>query len=310
MRSESDGRRLGKRFKRKLDVELHIKGKSQLVRATDVSRHGLFLTMPDPPPENHVVLLTVHLPDAPFETMALVARRVLEQGDHSGAGLKLYCLASDAKQRWDHFLESLSGAEYSISPRAAPENSGSSASFLVQLGTVAEIEEFFRRHVRHDHVVHVTPALKELGAEVLLVLVHPETSKEFVLRAVVAELYPDRPMRMGIRFVDADMAKRAELRRFLGLDRAAKNTDAPEPQLVPQLRSRFTEYAFYSPKVLPAATAPAEPLATTKTKSAALVVVDTSAEELATVEGELLDLEELALVDKKALFDFNWWNEE
>lgn len=309
MRSESDGRRLGKRFKRKLDVELHIKGKGQLVRATDVSRHGLFLAMSDPPPENHVVLLTVHLPDAPFETMAIVARRVLEEGERSGAGVKLYCLASDAKQRWDGFLETISGAEYSLTPRAAPEHLASSASFLVQLGTVAEIEDFFRRHVRHDHVVHVTPALKELGAEVLLVLVHPESSKEFVLRAVVAELYPDRPLRMGIRFVDVDMAKRAELRRFLGLDREAKNREAPEPQLVPQLRSRFTEYAFYSPKVTPAVVPRDRPSVTT-TDSAPLVVADTSAEELATVEGELLDLEELALVDKQALFDFNWWNEE
>lgn len=298
MRSESDGRRLGKRYKRKLDVELHTKAGGALVRAVDVSRHGLFLAMPNPPKENHVVLLTVHLPDAPFETMAIVARRVLD-GDHEGAGVKLYCLASDAKARWDHFIESISGKDVSLKPRAT--TASSSASFLVQLESAVEIEQFFNRHVRQGQLVHVTPALKQLGAEVLLVLVHPDTQREFVVRAVVAELYPDRPMRMGIRFVDVDMAKRIEFRHFLGIDGRGQGP-ASEPVLVQQPRRSFTEYAFYSPKV--ALTAAAEEVTNPG------IVLGASIEELDSVEGELLELEELEHIDKNVLFDFHWENDE
>lgn len=304
MRSDSDGRRLGKRYKRGLDVELHTKAGGSLVRAVDVSRHGLFLAMPNPPPANHVVLLTVHLPDAPFETMALVARRTHKgavAGVEEGAGVKLYCLASDAKARWDHFIAGLSGREVSLTPRATIPSS--SASFLVQLETTAEIEEFFNRHVRQGHIVHVTPALKQLGAEVLLVLVHPDTKKEFVLRAAVAELYPDRPLRMGIRFVDVDMPKRMEFRRFLGITRD-ESEPAPQSELVSHPRNRFTEYAFYSPKLPGRA-----PISDDETPSA-VAAADEASEELATIEGDLLELEELDDIAKGALFDFNWRNDE
>lgn len=288
MRSEADGRRLARRYPKRLAVDVLMKGAPRRVHTRDLSRHGLYLELTDAPPVHHAVSLTVHLPTGPFQTMAVVARQ-----DAAGAGLKLFCLGSEAKLRWDSLVETVSGRAVSLAPRAAA--AADSATFLVQLDTVAEMRAFYERHVQPERIVFVTPRLNQLGAEVVLVLVHPTEHTELSLRAVVASLPRAQPALMGIRFMDIDAPARAAFRRFVHA--GVPEQDVALPSLVEKRRRAFTEYAFYSPRVAPPPSVEGE----------AIVAPD---DDLATVEGELLELPELELVDKHALFDFQWRNDE
>jgi hypothetical protein len=302
---DTDGRRMAKRFVKRIDVELMGRDRSELLRTADVSRHGLFLSMEEPPPENHVVLLTVHIPGGPFETMATVARRS-DMKAKAGAGVKFYCLASDAKDKWDSFIATLEGKEFTLEPR--PSTSADSVSFIVHLDSAEEIEAFFNRHVRPGRIVHVTPAVKKPGAEMLLVLVHPETLEEFVLPATVEEYDPEKPLRMGVRFAELNMERVKAFRRFLGIDkRGEKPVEEPDAdeavaraKMRSARRSGWNEYAFFSPRVAPDST--------TDEPEADLEVVKGEPVEL--TEEDILQLPELELMDRKALFDFNWGKDE
>lgn len=303
MQPHPDSRRLAERFDKRLDVELNLKGGGTLAHTIDVSRHGMFVGMESPPPENHVILLTVHLPQGPFETLATVARRE-ETEEKNGAGFKLFCLASDAKLRWDEFIQSVSGREFSLTPRPAAR--ADSASFIVQLETADEIEMFVNQHVRPRQIVSVTPALKKVGGEILCVLVHPETQAEFLLVARVEELYEKAPHRMGVRFAPLDQAQKRRFRDFLGIDERAKRErrdklePAYEQEFVPSKRRNFTEYAFFSPRVKDAADEPEVP-----TQPAPQPEPEPEVE-VKVVRGSSLDMPELELVDKNDLFDFQW----
>jgi hypothetical protein len=299
MTTDEAGRRVAPRYPRSIDVELNLKAGGKLAKTTDVSRHGLFVAMTEPPPDNHVVLLTVHLPGGPFETMATVmwSAEASSLGHTAGAGLKLYCLASEAKARWDRFIETVSGKEFSLTPRSAAR--ADSVSFLVQLDSLDEIEEFVNKHVRPGEIVELTPAVKDEGTEILCVLVHPENHKEFILAAKVEELYEDRPHKMGVRFFSLDLAQRKRFREFIGVDervrRAKAEAQVPERPLVQARRRTFTEYAFFSPKVRELDDEEAQAVAD---------------DELEVVQGDVLEAPELQLVDKGSLFDFGWYNTE
>jgi hypothetical protein len=290
-------RRHAKRHPERLDVDLHQRTTRRRLHAVDVSRHGMFLACPAPPPLHHAVLLTVLLPGGPFETMATIVRR----NEHAelgpvGAGIKLFCLGAEAKSRWDRFVASLEGVELVLPTR--PSNHA--ACFLVQLETPAALFEFFQAAVLGKKTLHVSPALRELGAEVLFVLVHPASHDELELVARVVEYNPDRPLRMGVRFENIDRSTRAAFVRFLG---PLPGAEMSVPDGVPLLgaeRPRWTEYAFYAPR-LGAAPEPAP----VEVPSAG----DPEVADLDIIEGRLLELPELELVDKRELFDFDWTNE-
>jgi len=319
--SNTTGRRFGKRFAHSVHVELHgSQGRRRLI-STDVSRHGMFLAADPPPPASHAIFLTVHLPVGSFETMATVAHRTLgDQGAATGAGIKFFCMASLAKQRWDAFISRLEGEEISLTPRQ--ETASDSASFLVQLDRPQEMVDFFQRHIESGHVVHVAPPVRKLGAEVRVVLVHPDSFDEFVFVATVVELDPETPLRMGIRFEEVSALQRDEFTHFVGVTPGGNAPESDEDLvLMPAARRKWTEYAFFSPKLRKgaapgkAARSPQTAPATTAAAPAASPPpppheAGTDPDDFDIVVEEPLDQPGLELVDREQLFDFSWRNDQ
>jgi hypothetical protein len=277
-------RRLAARHAQEIDVEVHARQDRVPLRALDVSRHGLFIATDQPAPLHHAVLLTVRLRGGPFECMATVVRRVTASDlrGPQGMGVKLFCLGAAAKERWDRYVASLEKPDLLLPVREATSEG---ACFLVQLDTVDALSEFFAQNVVGARTLYLSPAIRTLGAPVQIVLVHPETQQELTLEARVAEWSPDHPLRMGIRFEHVD---RRGFMRFIGA-RPRSTSDAP---LVAASRPRWTEYAYYSPKVREEQKAEPSPA------------------ELDVIEGELLDHPALGDVDKRELFDFHWVNSD
>jgi hypothetical protein len=300
-------RRQATRHAQKLDVEVHSKTERIRLSALDVSRHGLFVMTTKPAPVHHAVLLTVHLRGGPFETMATVARRQLEHGAGPfGMGLKLFCLGAQAKSRWDQFVASLDDPGLNLPVRGV-DPSGNGAVFLVQPDDAGELYEFFVSNVMGSRTLYLSPAIREIGAPVQVVLVHPVTHDEMTLFAQVSEWNADHPLRMGIRFNNLDRETRRAFKGFLGPVPGVGSLSMPDgAPLIGQERARWTEYAYYSPRVR----------ANRSEVSGEIVILEDevpqlappSADELDVIEGQLLEHPELEMVDARALFDFQWTN--
>jgi hypothetical protein len=320
-------RRLAQRHAQKLQIDLHVKGARQRLQAFDVSRHGLFVGIQSPPPVNHAVLLTVHLQGGPFDTMATVVRRNLPERGIAmglddkpiGMGVKLYCLSAEAKVRWDRFVLALEHPEVALPTRPTPHNA---ACFLVQLPDTSSLLDFFLTNVVGGRTLYVSPAMRKVGGEVQVVLVHPFSHDEFALSARVVEWNPDRPLRMGIKFEGLTRDVRRKFKGFLGPVPGSDSLSMPDGMpLLPSERPQWTEYAFFSPKLknglappkgasLPPQEPILEPVLLDEVHDLDLAIpIAQTQEELDTIEGEMLDLPELELVDKKALFDFTWNND-
>lgn len=281
-------RRDGVRHPRDIEVELHVRKERRRLRTSDVSRHGLFVVCDDPPPLAHALLMTVRLDSGSFDAMATVARQVVRRHDHNGgAGLRYFCLGAPARARWDEFISAVERPTL----RARPRSTAAGACFLIQPRDAGALLEFFEKIVLARSVVFVTPALRQIGAAVQIVLVHPLSNDEMAFDAEVASWSPDDPMRMGVRMKPVDKTRRAAFRAFLGPTPGGGSASMPDgTPLIPNMRDRVTEYAFVSPKLRRAAAHPSA--------------------ELDVVEGQLLELPELQLVDQSELFDFDWQNED
>lgn len=281
-------RRDGARHAREIDVELHVRKERRRVRTGDVSRHGLFVVCMEPPPVAHALLITVRLESGSFDAMATVARHVAPRHDQlGGVGLRFFCLGTPARRRWDEFIGTVE--QPTLRARHRPRASG--ACFLIQPHDAASLLDFFEDIVLARSVVHVTPALKQLGAPVEIVLVHPVSHDEMSFEAEVASLSPDDPLRMGVRMKPVDKSQRAAFRAFLGPTPGVGSNSMPDgTPLLPAVRDRVTEYAFVSPKLRRSSVEPTP--------------------DLQVVEGQLLELPELELVDKNELFDFHWQNDD
>lgn len=321
-----DDRRGAPRFQQDLEIELHSKTERIRLPVFDVSRHGMFIACRDPPPLHHAVLMTVKLRGGPFETMATVMRRVTSYPAFTtgsegrggsqplGMGLKLFCLGSDAKQRWDRYVALLEDPGVQLPTRPT---SRASACFLMQPETVTELLDMYTQNVVSNRTLYVSPAVRMIGALVQFVMVHPDTREELVLDAKVVEWNADHPLRMGVRFEKVDAVSRRTFRTFLGPVPdagpvpGAGTVSMPDgaPLVAGGQRPKWTEYAFFSPKVR-ANRDPSGEFVILDDDATPTIIVPPSPKELDVIEGEMLDMPEMEMVDKRALFDFNWTAEE
>jgi hypothetical protein len=312
----ANDRRGAPRFQQDLEIELHSKTDRIRLPVFDVSRHGMFIACRDPPPMHHAVLMTVRLRGGPFETMATVMRRVTEYPKFTdgtfgrggsnplGMGVKLFCLGADAKERWDRYVALLEDPGVQLPTRPTSQ---ASACFLMQPETVTELLEFYTQNVVSNRTLFVSPAVRMIGALVHFVLVHPDTREELVLDAKVVEWNPDHPLRMGVRFERVDKDSRRTFRGFLGPVPGAGTLSMPDgaPLVAGGQRPKWTEYAFFSPKVR-AGRDPSGEFVLLDDDAAPAIIVPPSPQELDVIEGEMMELPEMSSVDKRALFDFNW----
>jgi hypothetical protein len=202
-------------------VELGRSGaKLQRAQTRDVSKHGLYITTADAPPERYLAQLSVHLPDGPMPATAYVSRR--EQ--NMGAGFELFALSARSKERWDAFIASLEGKK-----RAEPESDQppERATFMVRLHSLRRLQEFYEKNVVSGGLYMATPLIKEAGAEIALAVIHPLTEQELILIARVEAVCRETPKGMELVFVDQSETSKA---RFLEFVQSGFAPALPEPK--------------------------------------------------------------------------------
>jgi hypothetical protein len=310
--------RRDRRLEEHLDCDVHIKGTLVPARITNVSRRGLFILFRNPPPVGHVVTLTVHLPGGTMDLMATVQRHAPATGfADEGAGLLLFALGGQARQRWEAFVRAGEEPGLTLQPTTPPTGVlHVDAAFLIQLESPAAMLSFFDRVIAPLQTVYATPSFRRMGAHVSVSLVHPHSEEQQTFTATVVEFSVDRPERMGLRFDPIDRERRQAFLASLGPVAAPNGRPLLE---APSGVERVTEYAFISPRLAtrpPAPSSSSSPPRPSTTPSpspppsSVLAPPRAAEEDLAVVTGQLVEEPppppELAHVDRRALFDFNW----
>jgi len=144
-----------------------------------------------------LVKLAIELPDGPLEATAFVSRQVNDDA-RTGVGVQFFALSAEAKARWDAFVTTLSGRLEPAAPRE-PLREGSS-TFLIKLRNVERLMDFFERNVRQGRVAMNTPLLRDVGAPIALIVIHPDSEREFLFQGVVERLHhaPQKCMELAM----------------------------------------------------------------------------------------------------------------
>lgn len=261
----SDQRR-SRRFPCSIPVVVWV-GKRRLETETsDVSRHGMFLRIPDGPQERFLVKLEIQVPGTSLEATAFVTRRVPE-GPRAGVGVQLFALSSQAKSRWDGFVSSLAGSRdvQSWSPSRTSGLPADSATFLIKLRDVKRLMGFFDRNIRSGTVFMNTPVLRDPGSAVAMIIIHPDSEREFLISGRVKRVSLEpKGMELSLDPVTAKLERR--FNEFVETGRPSDSMDLllhPErsaPDLMPAVQQ--TEAAAQPPPPAPEPPpAPLEPTA-------------------------------------------------
>lgn len=222
-----DARR-SRRFRTRIEADLAQGTTVQRVYSVDVSRHGVFLATPNPPRERFLVRVTLHLPDGPLEANGFVSRRVPPSDTVlPGVGLQFFAMAEPTRRRWEQYITWLSGSG------VASDVDDGFATFVIKLPDVEKLRDLVDRALRSSNLYIMTPLLRPVGSAVAVVLVHPESQAEFVLKGKVARVRVEQPRGLEVAADAVPPADYPALGRFLiGADPYAA-TPLPIPEPVP-----------------------------------------------------------------------------
>ena len=199
------------------------RGGSSTLVAVDVSRHGAFLRAEgndtELPPVRQLLQLRFAPPGTPLDVdldvMCMVARTI-PAGDPSGRGpgigVDFFSLSKEAKAHWERFIAALKVQPMEIRPGGdvnprvwiqptrhtgdlppageanrtqQPQREAGKGVVFLRFATREAVEAFARTELPKGTLFLRTPLLKDVGENVEVVVVHPETDDEFRLEGTV-----------------------------------------------------------------------------------------------------------------------------
>jgi hypothetical protein len=210
------------RFPARLEVEIRTRGRGQICPSADVSRHGMYLTTPNPPHERQLLILRIPVPDdqPPIDVMASVVRRHspgVGGGNErpAGMGINFFALTEENKNRWEAYLAKLRGE----APRPTEEGvENNRPTFLLQPRDVGRLQLFESRDFSQGSMFLRTPVLREADEIIKVMLLHPVTDEEFPLLARVKAVHngsKTEPKGMTLDFVPIDAEVRSAFHAFV-----------------------------------------------------------------------------------------------
>lgn len=217
-------------------IKLGGHGAERLTR--DVSFAGIFVCTEPPPPGagpmpelalRQLIGITLLLP--PHAKRIDVAATVVHrqrQPHRAGVGLRFYGMAGDDLHAWEQFVARLRDDFPTMTGRAVTQLSGEHvdplvrrrpeqvAALKVAVPTVAELERLLELDQADPRLFVLSHEEVELGAELGLWLVHPDSEDLFELACRVERVVHEHGIRgLGLALVDLDEERRQRLREFI-----------------------------------------------------------------------------------------------
>ncbi len=228
-------KRRDKRYRYRMPAVL-VRGTREVPLLTgDVGYRGLFLRTDDPPPLRQLLQVKLNLPpeSSPFtvHAMAVFVVPAGTPGRDPGAGLQLYAVSGEARQRWDRFVQWVgqSHPESLETPVKAAAQAPDTVNrqyprirreLSVRAQSIRDLHLLVTEDVSRGGMFLRTGIDLAIGSEVRLLVAHPLTGQTVALDTVVrrrVEHPPDRAG-LGVELFGLDEKRREEFAELAGLD--------------------------------------------------------------------------------------------
>jgi Tfp pilus assembly protein PilZ len=212
-------------------ILVHIQGDK--TTTINVSRNGVFLEDISERAINSLVKFKMVVP--PDNRTIEIFGKVVRQGEFSGkqgVGVLFHTLSNEDRKIWLEYITLVEKLDLSDPTQEVPKNaavtgkpdrrkSASMPSYVIRHRTLARLEQFVVEDIAAGSMFLKTPVLKDIGTEVVVVLVHPGGDQDFELRAQVIGINPspteDNPKGMVLQFLPLKDETKALLEDFLGM---------------------------------------------------------------------------------------------
>ncbi len=229
MQNKSDEKRRYERHRVSLPVEIIFRNSSSFAVTANISRHGAYLRTDSPAPERQLVKLSFKLPHGQeLDVMGMVSRSIFpndSSGWAPGMGVDFFSIGSEEKDIWEMFLKQLSKGtkvkdmeELSIPDPVKRKAPRFATSFLVRMHDKERLRDFYTKDISNGGMFLKTPLLKSEGDELEILLIHPESKREFGLGAKVVRVLKtqDRTKKgMALEFLPLDEKQKKQLEDFI-----------------------------------------------------------------------------------------------
>lgn len=162
-----------------------------------------------------------------FDVMARVASRVYSS-NMEALGIHFIGIEPNDKTKWRTFLEHIQKLT-GVAP--IPERRDThrlNSALMVRFGTKGRLEEFVTKNISLGGMFIATPIQKEIGEQLKLVLVHPETDEVFELLGEVTRLEgheeDSNGLGFALKFIGLDELRQKQLYVFIA------SSSEPPPQ--------------------------------------------------------------------------------
>lgn len=206
----------------------------------DVSFSGLFIRTDSPPQLRQLARIQLNLPpqNDPFLGYGMAVHIVdattgAKQGRAAGCGMQFYGVTGEEKERWDGFIRYV-GEHHGDSANETIELNVSgerqepirrrfvrhNVALKIRLKTVDDLFTLYTRDVSHGGMFISTDLELNVGGDMDIDMVHPDSGEVFKLKCVVRHRInrPGEMVGVGVEFVGLDEARSNELFDFINLD--------------------------------------------------------------------------------------------
>lgn len=227
------------RYRLRIPVILRLGREATELMTEDVSFSGMFVRTDAPPPERGLIKIDIPVPGevAPLPLTAMVVHRIEptpSNGRIPGAGLQLYGVGSDIRDKWARYILSLRDQDANAASKPVAVEAGNSAPdpqpseperepidrrhvrysavLIARAKTLDELVTMYTRDISQGGTFLTTNVAVAAGDALRLELIHPDTGEAFDLACIVRRRVRDG---LGVEFTDLDEAKREAFWQFV-----------------------------------------------------------------------------------------------
>jgi len=230
MTTNDVGRRKAARVKARLKVRFKDANAFISEYTHNISKGGIFVRTKKGCPVDSRVEVIIVMPESEREISAfgdvihVIQEEEATQAQPAGMGIELKEIAEEDRKAIEEFINQRLGTpeKDKVDRR---EHERYEARIRVKFGSREAMMEEYSHNISHGGIFIRTEKPKKMGEKLKVILTHPETGEEMILKGeVVRVVKPEKasqtgqPPGMGIKFVDIDKHTRAQLDSFINSD--------------------------------------------------------------------------------------------
>ena len=226
MESKDEGRRTNIRLKARLKVRFKDAESFVNEYTNNISKGGLFIRTPKPCAMRDKVEIVLALPESQEEISVLgevihvVSPENASEHMPAGMGLQLLELKKEDQERIEKFISDTVKADADVVSRR--KHMRVETRIRVKFESKEALVEEYIHNISHGGIFIQTGKPKPVGDKISVILIHPDTEQEILLRGEVVRVITAEEARMnnlqpgmGLRFHELDPYVKSQIDEFI-----------------------------------------------------------------------------------------------